>query len=224
MFMVMAGVTLLVTGLHFGALTKSHRKGFWFAFPGTILVVMGIFFLAGFNGTAYYPSVTHLQSSLSIRNSCSSYFTLQVMFWVSLIIPFVVAYIAYAWYKMDRHGITDREIEKTAISLEEVLGTVPKDAGSVPTEKGSVPVVREAVLGEIGRLYEVWCEKGFGAIWPEIAKIDCLRGQALAVRQTDDDAAPVVGVSGGIQPDGSLDVGGVRVYAGEAHVERAFCN
>ena len=113
MFLVMAGVTLLVTGLHFGALTKSHRKGFWFAFGGTILVVMGIFFLAGFNGTAYYPSNTHLQSSLTIRNSSSSYFTLQVMFWVSLLIPFVVAYIAYAWYKMDRHGITDREIEKS---------------------------------------------------------------------------------------------------------------
>jgi cytochrome d ubiquinol oxidase subunit II len=113
MFLVMAGVTLLVTGLHFGALTKSHRKGFWFAFPGTVLVVMGIFFLAGFNGTAYYPSATHLQSSLSIRNSSSSYFTLQVMFWVSLIIPFVIAYIAYAWYKMDRIGITDREIERS---------------------------------------------------------------------------------------------------------------
>ena len=113
MFLVMAGVTLLVTGLHFGALTKSHRKGFWFAFAGTILVVMGIFFLAGFNGTAYYPSNTHLQSSLTIRNSSSSYFTLQVMFWVSLIIPFVIAYIAYAWYKMDRRCITDREIERS---------------------------------------------------------------------------------------------------------------
>ena len=113
MFLVMAGVTLLVTGLHFGALTKSHRKGFWFAFAGTILVVMGIFFLAGFNGTAYYPSATHLQSSLTIRNSSSSYFTLQVMFWVSLLIPFVIAYIAYAWYKMDKHGITDREIERS---------------------------------------------------------------------------------------------------------------
>ncbi|MBR3387662.1 MAG: cytochrome d ubiquinol oxidase subunit II [Bacteroidales bacterium] len=113
MFLIMAGVTLLVTGLHFGALTKSHRKGFWTAFAGTVLVVMGVFFLAGFNGTAYYPSVTHLQSSLTIRNSSSSFFTLQVMFWVSLLIPFVIAYIAYAWYKMDRHGITDREIENT---------------------------------------------------------------------------------------------------------------
>ena len=116
------------------------------------------------------------------------------------------------------------EIEKTAISLEEAMGTVPKDTGYVPMGKGAVPMVREAVLGEIGRLYEVWVEKGFGAIWPEIAKIDSLRGQTLAVRQTDDDAFPVVGVSGGVQPDGSLDVGGVKVYAGEAHVERAFCN
>ena len=116
------------------------------------------------------------------------------------------------------------EIQKIAISLEEAMGTVPKDTGSVPTKMGSVPIVREAVLVEIGRLYEVWVEKGFGAIWSEIAKIDCLRGQTLAVRQTDDDAAPVVGMSGGIQPDGSLDVGGVKVYAGEAHVERAFCN
>ena len=100
MAMLLAGVTLLVTGLHFGALTKSRRKGFWFAFAGTILVVMAVFFLAGFNDTAYYPSISHLQSSLTIRNSSSSYFTLLVMFWVSLLIPFVVAYIAYAWYKI----------------------------------------------------------------------------------------------------------------------------
>ena len=114
------------------------------------------------------------------------------------------------------------EIEKTAISLEEAMGTDPKDKGTVPMKKGSVPVVMDAVLGEIGRLYEVWVERGFGEIWPEIARIDYLRGQTLAVRQTDDDVAPVVGVSGGIQPDGSLDVGGVKVYAGEAHVEQSF--
>ena len=113
MGLLMAGITLLVAGLHFGALTKSRRKGFWFAFGGTVLVVVAIFFLAGFNDTAYYPSISNMQSSLTIRNSSSSYFTLLVMFWVSLLIPFVVAYIAYAWYKMDRHGITDREIERS---------------------------------------------------------------------------------------------------------------
>ena len=74
---------------------------------------MAVFFLAGFNGTAYYPSLTDLQSSLTIRNSSSSYFTLKVMSWVSLLIPFVVAYIAYAWRAMDYRKITREEIEKT---------------------------------------------------------------------------------------------------------------
>ena len=106
------GVLLVLAGMYLGIFTK-HRRGFWFAFPGTVLVVMAIFFLAGFNGTAYYPSLTDLQSSLTIRNSSSSYFTLKVMFWVSLLIPFVVAYIAYAWHAMDRRKITREEIEKT---------------------------------------------------------------------------------------------------------------
>ena len=74
---------------------------------------MTVFFLAGFNGTAYYPSLTDLQSSLTIRNSSSSYFTLKVMSWVSLLIPFVVAYIAFAWRAMDHRKITREEIEKT---------------------------------------------------------------------------------------------------------------
>ena len=113
MVMFFVGVLLILTGLHFGAFTRSRRRGFWFAAPGTILVVMGVFFLAGFNGTAYYPSTADLQSSLTIQNSSSSYFTLKVMFWVSLLIPFVVAYISYAWHAMDRRKITREEIEKT---------------------------------------------------------------------------------------------------------------
>ena len=76
-----------------------------------IFAVLRVFFLAGFNGTAYYPSFSDLQSSLTIRNSSSSYFTLKVMSWVSLLIPFVVAYIAYAWHQMDRKKITPEEIE-----------------------------------------------------------------------------------------------------------------
>ncbi len=106
------GLLLVLAGLYIGVFTK-HRRGFWFAFPGTVLVVMSVFFLAGFNGTAYYPSLTDLQSSLTIRNSSSSYFTLKVMSWVSLLIPFVVAYIAYAWRAMDHRKITREEIEKT---------------------------------------------------------------------------------------------------------------
>ena len=81
--------------------------------------------------------------------------------------------------------------------------------------------VRNAILGELGKWHGIWAERGFGAVHPEIAALDALRGRMLSVWQTDDDAAPVTGVSGGIQQDGSLDVGGVKVYAGEAHVERA---
>ena len=108
--MLLAGVVLVLLGIWKGGFTQA-RNGFWFATPGTVLVVMSVFFLAGFNGTAYYPSCTDLQSSLSIRNSSSSYFTLKVMSWVSLLIPFVVAYIAFAWHAMDRKKITSDEIE-----------------------------------------------------------------------------------------------------------------
>ena len=103
--MLLAGVVGLLYGILRVAYKKS-RKGFWFAAPATVLVVMAVFFLAGYNNTAYYPSIVDLQSSLTIRNSSSSYFTLRVMSWVSLLIPFVVAYIAYAWHQMDRDKIT----------------------------------------------------------------------------------------------------------------------
>ena len=108
--MLLAGVVLVLLSIWKGAFTDS-RKGIWFAMPGTVLVVMSVFFLAGFNGTAYYPSCTDIQSSLTIRNSSSSCFTLQVMSWVSLLIPFVLAYIACAWHAMDKKKITPEEIE-----------------------------------------------------------------------------------------------------------------
>lgn len=108
--MLLVGVVLVLFAIWKGAFTSS-RKGIWFAFPGVVLVVMSVFFLAGFNGTAYYPSCTDLQSSLTIRNSSSSYFTLQVMSWVSLLIPFVLAYIVYAWRQMDKKKITPEEIQ-----------------------------------------------------------------------------------------------------------------
>ena len=108
--MLLVGVVLVLWGIWKGAFTPS-RIGFWLTAPGTVLVVMAVFFLAGFNGTAYYPSCTDLQSSLTIRNSSSSYFTLQVMSWVSLLIPFVLAYIVFAWRAMDRKKINAFEIE-----------------------------------------------------------------------------------------------------------------
>ena len=111
--MFLLGVLLVLWGIFKGAFQQS-RSGIWPAGIGTVLVVMAVFFIAGYNGTAYYPSCTDLQSSLTIRNSSSSQFTLQVMFWVSLLIPFVVAYIAYAWHQMDRKKITAEEIEGTS--------------------------------------------------------------------------------------------------------------
>ena len=108
--MLLAGVVGLLYGILRVAYKKS-RKGFWFAAPGAVLVVMAVFFLAGFNNTPYYPSLIDPQSSLTIRNSSSSYFTLRVMSWVSLLIPFVVAYIAYAWHQMDGEKITVDEIK-----------------------------------------------------------------------------------------------------------------
>ena len=107
--MLLVGVVLVLYSLYLGAFSQS-RKGIWFAMPGTVLVVMSVFFLAGFNGTAYYPSCTDLQSSLYLDNSCSSYFTLKVMACVSLLIPFVLAYIVYAWRQMDKKKITAEEI------------------------------------------------------------------------------------------------------------------
>ncbi len=110
--MFLVGVVGVLFGIWKGALTKS-RCGIWFGGIGTVLVVMAVFFIAGFNGTSYYPSNTDLQSSLTIVNSSSSRFTLQVMSIVSLLIPFVLAYIVYAWRQMDKKKITEDEIAQS---------------------------------------------------------------------------------------------------------------
>lgn len=110
--MFLAGVVGVLVAIWKGGFTKS-RCGIWYGGVGTVLVVMTVFFLAGFNGTSYYPSVTDLQSSLTIRNSSSSQFTLQVMSIVSLLIPFVLAYIVYAWRQMDKKKITEDEIAQS---------------------------------------------------------------------------------------------------------------
>lgn len=110
--MFLVGVVCVLLAIWKGAFTKS-RKGIWFGGIGTVLAVMTVFFLAGFNGTSYYPSHSDLQSSLTISNSCSSRFTLQVMSIVSLLIPFVLAYIFYAWRQMDKKKITEDEIAQS---------------------------------------------------------------------------------------------------------------
>jgi cytochrome bd ubiquinol oxidase subunit II len=87
-------------------------KGFIFAGTGTVLAVLALFFIAGFNNTAFYPSVYDLQSSLTIQNASSSKFTLTVMSYVSLLIPFVLAYIVYFWRAINRKKITDEEMQE----------------------------------------------------------------------------------------------------------------
>lgn len=89
----------------------NSNKGFWFAGSGTVLTVFALFLLAGFNNTAFYPSVADLQSSLTIQNASSSKFTLVAMSYVSLMIPFVLAYIVYFWRAMNKKKITDEEMQ-----------------------------------------------------------------------------------------------------------------
>ena len=100
------GALLVVTGIVLTLAKKNFKRGIWLSGPGTVFVVMALFMIAGYNGTAYYPSNADLQSSLTLSNSCSSEFTLKTMAIVSLIIPFVVAYIAYFWRKMDLPSLT----------------------------------------------------------------------------------------------------------------------
>ena len=90
----------------------AFRKGIWFAGAGTVLTVLALFLIAGYNDTAYYPSTADLQSSLTLANSCSSQFTLKTMAYVSILVPFVLAYIWYAWRSIDRCKITAEEMEK----------------------------------------------------------------------------------------------------------------
>lgn len=106
------GVVLLLYGIIRTVVSNSYIKGIWPAGIGVVLAVLALLLCAGWNGTAYYPSNVDLQSSLTIANSCSSEFTLRTMFYVSLLVPFVVAYIAYAWYAMDKKKLTKEEIAK----------------------------------------------------------------------------------------------------------------
>lgn len=104
-----------VVGVLFGiikSLISNYTKGIWFAGIGTILTVFGLFLMIGYNNTAYYPSTFDLQSSLTIENSSSSMYTLTVMSYVSLLVPFVIAYIWYAWKSINNKKITKQEMDE----------------------------------------------------------------------------------------------------------------
>lgn len=106
------GVVLVLYGVVRTLMSPRFVRGIWTAGAGTVLAVLALLLLAGYNDTAFYPSTADLQSSLTLRNSCSSEFTLRTMAWVSLLIPVVLAYIAYAWHAIDRRSLTRSELDK----------------------------------------------------------------------------------------------------------------
>ncbi|MBQ9500408.1 MAG: cytochrome d ubiquinol oxidase subunit II [Bacteroidaceae bacterium] len=110
-FLFIIGVVLVLYGIGRTLFDNKFYKGVWFAGAGTILTVTMLLLLVGYNGTSYYPSTADLQSSLTLQNSCSSYFTLSTMAVVSLLVPFVIAYIAYCWYKINNKKLDASELE-----------------------------------------------------------------------------------------------------------------
>ncbi|MGA7279445.1 MAG: cytochrome d ubiquinol oxidase subunit II [Desulfocapsaceae bacterium] len=107
--LLLAGLILVVWGVILTGILSGTR-GIWFGGLGTVLVGLAVFFTAGFNNTPFYPSKADLQSSLSIFNASSSHYTLTTMTYVALVIPFVLAYIVYVWYLMDRRKIGAEDI------------------------------------------------------------------------------------------------------------------
>lgn len=110
--LLVAGALMLVAGVVATMLRKGFTRGIWLAGPGAVFAVMALFMVAGYNNTAYYPSTADINASLTIVNSSSSEFTLRTMAIVSLIIPLVVAYIAYFWRKMDKRSLTTEELDR----------------------------------------------------------------------------------------------------------------
>ncbi|MFC4666036.1 cytochrome d ubiquinol oxidase subunit II [Falsiporphyromonas endometrii] len=107
----LVGVVLVLAGIGTTLFRREYKKGIWFEGIGVVLTVLALLLCAGWNNTAYYPSLADMQSSLTIQNSSSSPFTLKVMSYVSILVPFVLAYIIYAWRALDLHKIDQKEIK-----------------------------------------------------------------------------------------------------------------
>ena len=112
--MLIVGVIFVILGIVRPLMDfdQCHKMGIWTSGIGTIITVFSLFLLAGFNNTAFYPSYTDIQSSLTIENASSSHYTLTAMTYVSLMVPFVIAYIWYAWRALTRKKITAKEMEE----------------------------------------------------------------------------------------------------------------
>ena len=111
LILLLIGVVLVLWAIYTEIVKREsgNSKSIWPAGIGTVLVVLALLLCAGWNSTAYYPSTAELQSSLTLQNSCSSEFTLRTMFYVSLLVPFVLAYIVYCWRAIDKKKLTNQE-------------------------------------------------------------------------------------------------------------------
>ena len=115
LILFLLGVVAVLTGIFFGGF-KTSGKGIWFAGVGTVITVFALFMLAGLNNTAFYPSTYDLQSSLTIQNASSSKYTLTAMSWVSLLVPFVIAYIWYTWKSMAKKKISEDDLKNDTMA------------------------------------------------------------------------------------------------------------
>ena len=111
LILLLIGVVLVLFGIGKTIISKDYISGIWPAGIGTVLTVLALLLCCAWNNTAYYPSTADLQSSLTLSNSCSSEFTLRTMFYVSLLVPFVLAYIVYAWRAIDAKKLDKDEIQ-----------------------------------------------------------------------------------------------------------------
>ena len=111
LIILLIGVVLVLFGIGKTIVSKDYIGGIWPAGIGTVLTVLALLLCSAWNNTAYYPSTADLQSSLTLQNSCSSKFTLTTMFYVSLLVPFVLAYIVYAWHVIDAKKLDKDDIK-----------------------------------------------------------------------------------------------------------------
>ena len=111
LIILLIGIVLVLFGIGKTIISKGYVGGIWPAGIGTILTVLALLLCSAWNNTAYYPSTADLQSSLTLQNSCSSEFTLTTLFYVSLLVPFVLAYIVYAWRAIDAKKLDKDEIQ-----------------------------------------------------------------------------------------------------------------
>ncbi len=107
---LLSGIVLVLYGI-IKSLFSHFENAIWYSGIGTVLTVFSVFILAGFNHTCFYPSLTDPQSSLHIQNASSSHYTLTAMSYVSLVVPFVFAYIYYAWRSINNKKIDRQEME-----------------------------------------------------------------------------------------------------------------